>query len=61
MHAAQVSVGMLGVMVGMELQVTKKYRLDNFQEFFANSYADEIKLLDESISFKRTYGDKGII
>jgi hypothetical protein len=31
--------------------------LDNFQEFFVNSYADEIKLLDESISFKRVYGD----
>jgi FAD/FMN-containing dehydrogenase len=27
LHAAQVSVGMLGVMVGMELQVTKKYKL----------------------------------
>ncbi len=30
-------------------------KLDNFQEFFVNSYADEIKLLDESISFKRTF------
>ncbi len=27
LHAAQVSVGMLGVMVGMELQVTKRYNL----------------------------------
>jgi len=34
---------------------TEKNRLDNFSEFFSNSYADEIKLLDESISFKRTY------
>lgn len=36
---------------------TQQHRLDNFQEFFVNSYADEIKLLDESISFKRIYGD----
>jgi hypothetical protein len=36
---------------------TERNKLDNFQEFFVNSYADEIKLLDESISFKRTYGD----
>ena len=34
---------------------TERNQLDNFQEFFKNSYADEIKLLDESISFKRTY------
>lgn len=34
-----------------------KNKLDNFQEFFINSYADEIKLLDESISFKKIYGD----
>jgi hypothetical protein len=31
-------------------------KLDNFQEFFVRSFADEIKLLDESISFKKTYG-----
>jgi hypothetical protein len=36
---------------------TERSKLDNFQEFFINSYADEIKLLDESISFQRTYGD----
>ncbi len=36
---------------------TERSKLDNFQEFFINSYADEIKLLDESISFKRNYGD----
>ena len=35
---------------------TERERLNNFQEFFVNSYADEIKLLDESISFKRTFG-----
>lgn len=36
---------------------TERSKLDNFQEFFVNSYADEIKLLDESISFKRAYSD----
>lgn len=36
---------------------TERNKLDNFQEFFINSYAEEIKLLDESISFKRAYGD----
>jgi hypothetical protein len=34
---------------------TEKGRLDNFSEFFSNSYAEEIKLLDESITFKRVY------
>jgi len=37
---------------------TERSKLDNFQEFFVNSYADEIQLLDESISFKKLYGDK---
>lgn len=32
-----------------------KNRLDNFSEFFSNSYAEDIKLLDESIIFKRAY------
>jgi hypothetical protein len=36
---------------------TERSKLDNFQEFFVNSYADDIKLLDESISFKRNNGD----
>lgn len=36
---------------------TERHKLDNFQEFFVNSYADDIKLLDESISFKTTYGE----
>ena len=35
---------------------TEKNRLDNFSEFFSNSYADQIRLIDESISFKRNYG-----
>jgi hypothetical protein len=34
---------------------TKRNTMDNFQEFFKNSYADEIKLIDESISFTRPY------
>jgi hypothetical protein len=34
---------------------TERHKLDNFTEFFKQSYADEIKLLDESISFKTTY------
>lgn len=36
---------------------TEKNKLDNFSEFFSNSYADNIKLIDESITFKRTYSD----
>jgi hypothetical protein len=36
---------------------TEKSKMNNFEEFFRSSYADEIKLLDESISFKRIYGD----
>ena len=31
--------------------------MDNFSNFFSNSYADEINVVDESISFKRIYGD----
>jgi RNase H-fold protein (predicted Holliday junction resolvase) len=34
---------------------TQRNSMDNFQEFFKNSYADEIKLIDESISFTRPY------
>ena len=34
---------------------TERNGIDNFSEFFANSYANEIKLLDESILFQRTY------
>lgn len=36
---------------------TERHKLDNFQEFFINSYADDIKLLDESIIFKRSYAE----
>ena len=44
LHAAQVSVGMLGVMVGMELQVTKRYNLkehishESFNDVMSNFY-----------------------
>lgn len=36
----------------------QRHSLDNFSNFFSNSYADEIEVVDESISFKRIYGDK---
>ena len=36
---------------------TQRNKLENFQEFFINSFAEEIKLLDESISFKKIFGD----
>jgi hypothetical protein len=34
---------------------TERNRLDNFSEFFSNSYAEELKLIDESVTFKRAY------
>lgn len=34
---------------------TEKRRLDNFSEFFSNSYAEELKLIGESITFKRAF------
>ncbi len=34
---------------------TQRNTLDNFQEFFSRSYADSVSLLDESITFKRTF------
>ena len=39
------------------LVATERNKLNNFSEFFSNSYADEIKLIDESISFKRIWKD----
>jgi hypothetical protein len=36
---------------------TEKNMLENFSNFFRNSYAEEIHLLDESISFKKGHGD----
>lgn len=35
--------------------VTDEKRLDNFSEFFSRSSADEIQVLDESITFKKIY------
>ena len=32
---------------------TEKYAMENFSNFFSNSYTDSIELLDESICFKR--------
>lgn len=37
--------------------VTQKNSLENFSEFFSRSFADSIQLVEESISFKRTYGE----
>ena len=34
---------------------TEKYLLDNFSNFFRGSYADNIVVLDESITFNRTF------
>jgi hypothetical protein len=34
---------------------TERNVLENFTNFFSNSYVDEIQLLDESITFKRVY------
>jgi hypothetical protein len=34
---------------------TQKNNLDNFSNFFSNSYADTLNVVDESISFKRPY------
>jgi hypothetical protein len=34
---------------------TERNMLENFSNFFSNSYADSIQVLDESITFKRPY------
>jgi hypothetical protein len=34
---------------------TERNRLDNFQEFFVKSFADEVKLLDESLTFTKIW------
>jgi hypothetical protein len=36
---------------------TQRSNLDNFSNFFSNSYADEKDIVGESVSFKRIYGD----
>jgi hypothetical protein len=36
-------------------EVTKRFQMDNFSNFFSNSYSDNIKVANESITFQRTY------
>ena len=36
---------------------TKKLDLDNYSEFFSKSNADDISVIDESITFKKRYAD----
>ena len=37
---------------------TERNKLDNFSSFFSDSYVDDVNVTNESISFKRIYGDK---
>lgn len=39
-------------------EATKKHGLDNFSNFFKESYADDISVMNESITFKRLWADK---
>jgi len=36
---------------------TERFQLENFSNFFKDSYADTVELLDESITFNRIYKD----
>ena len=36
---------------------TERFQLENFSNFFKDSYADTVELLDESITFKRIWKD----
>jgi len=38
-------------------EATKRNQLNNFSNFFASSYADDVKVIDESITFKRIWKD----
>lgn len=40
------------------MAASEQYSLNNFSNFFSNSYADELNVVDESISFKRNTGDR---
>ena len=53
LHAAQVSVGMLGVMVGMELQVTKKYKLREHIDH--EPFSDVIRNFHERVKKNRNF------
>jgi hypothetical protein len=39
-------------------EATDRHSMNNFSNFFSNSYADELNVVDESISFKRPYSDR---
>ena len=39
-------------------EATDRNSMNNFSNFFSNSYADELNVVDESISFKRPYSDR---
>ena len=53
LHAAQVSVGMLGVMVGMELEVTKKYKLKEHIDH--EPFADVMRNFHERVKKNRNF------
>ena len=53
LHAAQVSVGMLGVMVGMELQVTKRYKLK--EHISHEPFSEVIKNFHERVKKNRNF------
>jgi hypothetical protein len=53
LHAAQVSIGMLGVMVGMELQVTKKFKLKEHVDH--EPFADVIRNFHERVKKNRNF------
>jgi len=53
LNAAQVSVGMLGVMVGMELQVTKKYKLREHVDH--EPFSDVIRNFHERVKKNRNF------
>ena len=39
-------------------EATDRNSMDNFSNFFSNSYADELNVVDESISFKRPFSGR---
>lgn len=53
LHAAQVSVGMLGVMVGMEIAVTKKYKLK--ENITHEPFSEVIKNFHERVEKNRNF------
>lgn len=59
LHAAQVSVGMLGVMVGMELQVTKKYKLREHIDH--EPFSDVMRNFHERVKRIETFPSSGFL